>query len=278
MQGKHELADLAPRDIVTREIIREMRRTGRENVFLDVSSMTEEFFAKRFPTIYGECVKSGVAVPKDMIPVRPSQHYLMGGIRTDLDGRTNVEGLYAYADSLGVEIRVTNQLTISGKCTDEVYQEQKVDSEKVTPITVEHWKKKRGITPDQVLPKQSIRPVPPDPNAVGIKCNAGKNTCFVRHDGKMLGCNMLDAFTVDTHDRPLTECFAELNNWAKSLQRIKECEGCIHAIHCTTCVAAHYADTKQIGIPSPKLCFKVLQPEKARQEQEFFDKHGYLEV
>ena len=55
MQGKHELADLAPRDIVTREIIHEMRRTGRDNVYLDVSSMSEEFFSRRFPTIFGEC-------------------------------------------------------------------------------------------------------------------------------------------------------------------------------------------------------------------------------
>jgi L-aspartate oxidase len=110
MQGKHPLADLAPRDIVTREIIRELRRTGREHVFLDVSSMSEEFFAKRFPTIYGQCREHGVAVPGAMIPVRPSQHYLMGGIHTDLDGMTNITGLYACGECAWTGIHGGNRL------------------------------------------------------------------------------------------------------------------------------------------------------------------------
>ncbi|MBO5006871.1 MAG: FAD-dependent oxidoreductase, partial [Clostridia bacterium] len=79
MQGKHPLADLAPRDIVTREIIKEMNRTGEDKMFLDVSSMSPEFFERRFPTIYSECQKRGVDVPSAWIPIRPSQHYLMGG-------------------------------------------------------------------------------------------------------------------------------------------------------------------------------------------------------
>ncbi len=110
MQGKHELADLAPRDIVTREIIREMRRTGRDKVYLDVSSMTEEFFSKRFPTIYGECVKYGIHVPNMWIPVTPSQHYQMGGIETNLDGMTNIKGLYACGECAWTGIHGGNRL------------------------------------------------------------------------------------------------------------------------------------------------------------------------
>ncbi len=110
MQGKHELADLAPRDIVTRAILREMRRTGKDRVFLDVSCMSEEFFSKRFPTIYGECVRSGLALTKAWIPVRPSQHYLMGGIHTDLDGMTNVVGLYACGECAWTGIHGANRL------------------------------------------------------------------------------------------------------------------------------------------------------------------------
>ncbi len=110
MQGKHELADLAPRDIVTREIIKEMRRTGKDNVFLDVSAMTEEFFSKRFPTIYGECCKYGIIPPHMQIPVRPAQHYLMGGIKTDLDGKTNIDGLYACGECACTGIHGGNRL------------------------------------------------------------------------------------------------------------------------------------------------------------------------
>ncbi len=110
MQGKHPLADLAPRDIVTREIIKEMNRTGAENVFLDVSSMSEEFFVKRFPTISEECKNRGVSVPSQWIPVRPAQHYLMGGIKTDLDAQTNVKGLYACGECSSTGVHGANRL------------------------------------------------------------------------------------------------------------------------------------------------------------------------
>lgn len=110
MQGKHPLADLAPRDIVTREIIKEMNRTGEDKMFLDVSSMTPEFFAKRFPTIFSECQTRGIDVPKDWIPIRPSQHYLMGGIKTDLDAQTNVKGLYACGECSSTGVHGANRL------------------------------------------------------------------------------------------------------------------------------------------------------------------------
>lgn len=110
MQGKHPLADLAPRDIVTRWILREMKKTGKDNVWLDVSSMSEEFFAKRFPTIFAECRKFGIEVPEQSIPVRPAQHYLMGGIATDLDGMTNVKGLYACGECACTGIHGANRL------------------------------------------------------------------------------------------------------------------------------------------------------------------------
>ncbi len=110
MKGKHELADLAPRDIVTREILAELKRSGKTNVFLDVSSMSEEFFAKRFPTIYSECKDFGINVPEDMIPVRPAQHYLMGGIRTNLWGMTNIDGLFACGECAWTGIHGANRL------------------------------------------------------------------------------------------------------------------------------------------------------------------------
>lgn len=110
MKDKHPLADLAPRDIVTREIIKEMRRIGDDTVWLDVSSMDEDFFAKRFPTIFGECRKFGIKVPFDKIPVRPAQHYLMGGIKTDLNARTKLRGLYACGECACTGVHGGNRL------------------------------------------------------------------------------------------------------------------------------------------------------------------------
>ncbi len=110
MRDVHPMKDLAPRDIVTRAILAELKRTGETNVFLDVSSMTDEFFSKRFPTIYGECQHFGINVPKDMIPVRPAQHYLMGGIKTDINGMTNIDGLYACGECACTGIHGANRL------------------------------------------------------------------------------------------------------------------------------------------------------------------------
>ncbi len=110
MQGKHELADLAPRDIVTREIIKELKRTGGDRVFLDTSSMTTEFFEKRFPTIFNQCRKQGIHLTGDYIPVRPAQHYQMGGVKTDINARTNIEGLFCCGECAETGIHGGNRL------------------------------------------------------------------------------------------------------------------------------------------------------------------------
>ncbi len=110
MQGVHPLADLAPRDIVTRAILAELARSGEKNVFLDVSSMSEEFFAARFPTIYATCKRFGINVTHDSIPVRPAQHYLMGGIKTDSNGMTNIDGLYAAGECASTGVHGANRL------------------------------------------------------------------------------------------------------------------------------------------------------------------------
>ncbi len=110
MADKHPLKDLAPRDIVTRHIINELNRRNETNVYLDVSSMSEEFFSKRFPTIFETCRKCGINVPEEWIPVRPAQHYMMGGIKTDLNGMTNVEGLYSCGEAACTGIHGANRL------------------------------------------------------------------------------------------------------------------------------------------------------------------------
>ena len=85
MENVHRRKDLAPRDIVTRAILADMERTGDDHVYLDVSGMTEEFFSTRFPTIFGRCREEGLDIPRQPIPIRPAQHYFMGGIATDFN-------------------------------------------------------------------------------------------------------------------------------------------------------------------------------------------------
>ncbi len=110
MSDKHPLKDLAPRDIVTRFILKELRKNPDKCVFLDVSSMSREFFSERFPTIYGKCRDSGISLTHDMIPVHPAQHYHMGGIKTDFDGKTCIDGLYAVGECACTGIHGANRL------------------------------------------------------------------------------------------------------------------------------------------------------------------------
>lgn len=110
MEGQHPLKDLAPRDIVTRAIVAEMERTGTDHVNLDITHRSREYLEKRFPTIFGECLKQGVDMSKDLIQVCPVQHYLMGGLLTDTHGRTSVKHLYACGEAACTGVHGGNRL------------------------------------------------------------------------------------------------------------------------------------------------------------------------
>ena len=110
MEGTHELNELAPRDIVARAVIKELQRTGDDHVFVDITSKSEEFLKNRFPTIYEECLRRGINIARDWIPVCPVQHYLMGGIETDIDARTNIDGLYAAGEAAYTGVHGANRL------------------------------------------------------------------------------------------------------------------------------------------------------------------------
>jgi L-aspartate oxidase len=95
MVDQHPAAELAPRDVVARAITHEMRRTGQPHVFLDLTHLPAEKVQLRFPTIYRTCRDLGIDITQEWIPVAPAAHYMIGGVRVDLWGRTNVPGLYA---------------------------------------------------------------------------------------------------------------------------------------------------------------------------------------
>jgi L-aspartate oxidase len=105
-----ERAELAPRDIVARSIVAEMRRTGTRNVFLDMTALSEEFLKHRFPKIYETCAAHGLDIAADKLPVSPASHYCMGGVRTDLWGRTTVPGLYAAGEVTCTGVHGANRL------------------------------------------------------------------------------------------------------------------------------------------------------------------------
>ncbi|MFQ5598440.1 MAG: L-aspartate oxidase [Nitrospiria bacterium] len=110
MDRYHPDAELAPRDLVTRAIVSEIEKMRRRHVFLDMTRLDPFFVKKRFPKIYATCLRFGIDITSDKIPVAPSAHYMMGGIKTDLSGRTNIAGLYAVGEVASTGVHGANRL------------------------------------------------------------------------------------------------------------------------------------------------------------------------
>ncbi len=124
---QHPQKDLAPRDVVTRAILEEMRRVGDDKVYLDTTAMTQEFFEKRFPTITAKCHEHGIFPPKDLIPVHPTQHYLMGGVVTDLDAKTSVDGLFVCGEAACTGVHGANRLASNSTLECVVFAKRAAD-------------------------------------------------------------------------------------------------------------------------------------------------------
>ena len=108
--GERFVDELLPRDIVSKKIYEEMKKTNSNNVFLDVSFMEKSFLQKRFPNIYNKCLEEGIDISKEPIPVAPAQHYFMGGIKVDLNGKTSMENLYAFGETSCTGVHGANRL------------------------------------------------------------------------------------------------------------------------------------------------------------------------
>ena len=110
MQGQHELADLAPRDVVAKAILRQMHLTGAEHMWLDARDFGAEKWRVRFPTILATLTSLGIDPITQLIPVAPACHYASGGIATNLSGRTSVPGLYACGEAACTGVHGANRL------------------------------------------------------------------------------------------------------------------------------------------------------------------------
>jgi L-aspartate oxidase len=110
MQGQHELADLAPRDVVAKAITRRMFETGQPHMWLDARHLGAAFWERRFPTILATARRHGVDPVTELIPVAPACHYASGGVATDLWGRTSVPGLYATGEVACSGVHGANRL------------------------------------------------------------------------------------------------------------------------------------------------------------------------
>jgi L-aspartate oxidase len=128
MKQVHSMAELAPRDVVSRAIAREMIQHDEGCVFLDLSHLNSDKIYKRFPTIAACCLRFGLDLAKQWIPVRPAAHYTMGGVWTDLQGKTTIDRLYACGEVASVGVHGANRLASNSLLEALVYGRRVAES------------------------------------------------------------------------------------------------------------------------------------------------------
>ncbi len=151
--------ELACRDVVARAIDNELKKTGAESVFLDISHKDSTFIKDRFPNIYARCLEYGIDITKEPIPVVPAAHYMCGGVATDLNGKTDVQRLYAVGETACTGLHGANRLASNSLLEALVYshraflasvEEFKAIGNKVT-VTLAPWDETNVADSDEAI-------------------------------------------------------------------------------------------------------------------------------
>lgn len=125
--GERFTDELQPRDIVTDAICREMEKFGTDHVYITLPSMTSEEAEKRFPNIFEACLEEGYDITKDKVPVTPGQHYMMGGVKTDINGKTSMQHLYAVGETACNGVHGKNRLASNSLLESLVFSKRAAD-------------------------------------------------------------------------------------------------------------------------------------------------------
>jgi L-aspartate oxidase/nicotinate-nucleotide pyrophosphorylase len=130
----HEMGELAPRDVVSLAVHREMKAAKSDWVFLSLKHLGGDFVRRRFPNIHEECLRQGLDITRDLVPVCPAAHYMVGGVRTDLQGRTSLEGLAACGEVAATGVHGANRLASNSLLECLVFAKRAVESASPGPL------------------------------------------------------------------------------------------------------------------------------------------------
>src|SRR5882672_6836153 len=156
MDKYHPLKSLAPRDIVARAIDTEMKRSGAQYVLLDITHKPAPFLIERFPNIYNNCLRYGIDITKNPIPVVPAAHYQCGGVLTTVDGTTEIGGLYAIGEVActglhGANRLASNSLLEALVCANRAAHHVVTHAPSAVKTTIPPWKSAKATNPDEMV-------------------------------------------------------------------------------------------------------------------------------
>jgi L-aspartate oxidase len=156
MNAYHPLKSLAPRDVVARAIDSEMKKSGAEHVWLDITHKPKKFIIERFPNIYQTCLRYGIDIAREPIPVVPAAHYQCGGVVTNVDGETDIAGLYAVGEVActglhGANRLASNSLLEALVCSHRAAEKVMVHSFPAVDAKIPLWQSGNAHNPDEMV-------------------------------------------------------------------------------------------------------------------------------
>jgi L-aspartate oxidase len=204
-------AELAPRDIVARSIVYEMKKTHSDRVFLDATHLSSRLITTRFPHIYRFCQDHGLDITKGLIPVAPAAHYLMGGVKVNSWGETNIPGLFAVGETACTGVHGANRLASNSMLESVVFGKRVVQRTEMTDPP-RHCEEQNEEVISHYLPSREVLPKVPHLNLPNLQSLMWDKVGIIRSDKSLKEAATIlatwESLLPQTSDRPSYE----LNN------------------------------------------------------------------